>query len=997
MSLFLIIYFRNAVNNIESQGPPTFSSTNTGKIGKTSSAQFSPNGPDQVSTSVNSSAQKKPQQSKKDSKSNKPINVNSRNSNNGIAGYGNDDIDDNDFLADNQIRPTIPMGKPNGKTSTSLEVRRSSSARQLSNSNSATGIQQVTLDPSSIEYISRIINEKLEREFKARDQRLMNQVQDLVNQSLLQLQNQMLLGSPKGLPQLQPLSLPSQLSQHHHPHHGQKGVSRVRSGDEYSDVSMDSMVSHDLSRKPSSSNRALQSSKYNVDKDNTKIPRIKLPKVNNYTEKKAAGGNNPTSSRSARSISTEGQFAGPSGALPPIVPKTKQPNVNNSKPVKEELLSMDGVQYPHCRSVVYPSTQDITLLRNRHIQQQQQVGPTVLSLKHIIGYDGDANRHGGATKGKNVLWLRVKHENKIAYPAASVVIVTDVTNNQQSFFTGHSDDVTCLSQHPTLPIIASSQLGSEGVILVWNYDKLLQLHQQYGHSTMEASDYPELTISSTVRGISGVDFSGDGKLLLASSMEEIRSVYIFDWEKGIQLCSAKVGHIEVCQFKFNPFCFMPFDHDNETSSSAGSAKNSNKGHVTGIQPPTGCYTLTSFGGKQVKFWTIKAQFQTPSNLPVPNGADGIGARDYRGKQFRAKTIKYVLEGTQGASNRKGQNQVDYTACTFVGDYGEFETNKVLLGTSSGAIHIWTHLLEKGDNPHDLQAVTSWLSRGKLLAVITDAHESSIIDFDYYPGRLQQKKGGREGSKRIGEKLISSDQTGIINIWGIDRHQRQQQQQQQKEVLPLQHLGGMQLDESFARSITLNSSVGNGEQAVLGLANNSILLLQLGGIDVTQINENNESPVFDMQRIVNCHNGKVKCLAVNPVVDSIFASICSDRTVHFWDSDNYMNIGTIDLEVSATALAFSSNGVNVAVGNERGELLVLHSDQFQRLLNEKLSSAQMKKQKRSSRTVVNGAPCLDWQLVDSKVVAQGSKRNFLMMNVLNYNNVTLLFFLIFAQM
>ncbi len=947
-----LLFCRNAVNNFESQGPSTFSSTNQNGYGRKSTTNLSPE-PEYSSTSANSSGQKK--STGHPARSSAVVERQNPSS-------GNDDTDNDSVL------PT-QTEKQQRKVGGSLEVRRSSSARQLSTTNGATGIQQVTLDPSSVEYISRIINEKIEREFKSRDQRFMNQVQDLVNKSLQQFQNQILLASPKGIPQ-QPLSLPSQLPSI------QRSVPKARSGDDYSEVSMDSVVSHnELSKKPSSSNRALHGNKYTADKDNSRIPRIKLPKVNNYTDKK--GSNNPVSSRSSRSISNEAATNAVTGNnlghLPPIASKTKQPIVNNSKPVKEEFLSMEGVQYPHCRSVVYPSTQDITILRNRHIHQQQQSGATGLSLKHIFGYDGDANRHGGATKGKNVLWLKVRHQNKIAYPAASVVIVTDVTTNQQSFFTGHSDDVTCLCQHPSLPIIASSQLGNDGVVLVWSYDKLLQLHQQYGCTTMErSSDYPDLSLSSSVRGISCVDFSGDGKLLLACSMEEIRSVYIFDWEKGIQLCSTKVGHIEVCQFKFNSFCFMPFDFDNESNSGSTVASGSSaKGAkaVGGLQLPNGCYTLTSFGGKQVKFWTIKAHYQTPSNIPVPNG-DQHGGRDYRGKQFRTKTIKYVLEGTQGASSRKAQNQVDYNACTFVGEYGEFETNKVLLGTSSGAIHIWHHLLEKGDHANDLQAIASWLPRGKLLAVITDAHESPIIDFDFFPGRKKSGKNSGTNS-RIGEKLISTDQSGIINIWGIDRNQQQSQQQHQQQVLPLQHLGGMQLEESFSRSVTVDNI---GDQVAIGLANNSIMLLQLAGINAQNI-DSNESPAFDMQNIVNCHNGKVKRLAVNPLVDTIFASICSDRTIHIWDTDSYTNIGTIDLEVSATAIAFSSNGVSIAVGNEKGELLILQSASFQRVVSEKLSALPTKKQKRSIKpisSVIIPTPCVDWQLVESKIVAQGSK-------------------------
>lgn len=169
------------------------------------------------------------------------------------------------------------------------------------------------------------------------------------------------------------------------------------------------------------------------------------------------------------------------------------------KKFKEEWINPEGVQYPQCRSVVFPSSKESkVILQERKNHALISGGPyssaslptplinspaASLQLNYVHGYDGDINNHGKLSSN-NILWLThaSSHSSShnistslIAYPSASLVVVMDVNTLNQNFFTGHTEDVTCLSLHPIHPLIASGQKGNQSRILIWNYEYLLKL------------------------------------------------------------------------------------------------------------------------------------------------------------------------------------------------------------------------------------------------------------------------------------------------------------------------------------------------------------------------------------------------------------------------------------------------------------------------------------------------------------------------------------------
>jgi len=106
----------------------------------------------------------------------------------------------------------------------------------------------------------------------------------------------------------------------------------------------------------------------------------------------------------------------------------------------------------------------------------------------------------------------------------------------------------------------TGQKGREGgVVYVWN------------------PSHPDLAVAATLvppacvsRGICSVSFSS-ASLLAALSLEEVRSLFIFDFKAAALLASVKVGQVDAGQVLFNASLF-----------SATSC----------------CYTLATFGGER---------------------------------------------------------------------------------------------------------------------------------------------------------------------------------------------------------------------------------------------------------------------------------------------------------------------------------------------------------------------------------------------------------------
>ena len=565
----------------------------------------------------------------------------------------------------------------------------------------------------------------------------------------------------------------------------------------------------------------------------------------------------------------------------------------------------DGIHYPQCRSVVYaPSCV---------VEAPPPQPSATLSLHHIYGYDGDFTRHGSNLHAKNILWA---DEERVIYPAAAVVVVQNVRDRRQGFFCGHSEDVTCVAIHPRKEVAASSQLGKDCVVLLWDVDKI-------GKGISSSKSVAKLKPASGVRGVSGLSFSGDGRLLIAHGVDESHSLMVFDWKDSVLIATAKLGHNDVSQIVFNSYLYSAID------SAAAAAALAGGGAPGGADSPqkavcvlSSCYTIVSFGGKQIKFWTLKEEA----------GAGGSTLEDistFKGRKLNQKkgsalAVKYSLEGNLAKlPNKKSMPEI--TSFAISNDSLPFQSvsstspkARVFFGTVEGSVYIWEQV-EDASNSGVQAGCAAWLPRGRLVSVVTALHDAPIMDMDY----VSNHYGSGEESVTV-EKFVTSCAAGIVNVWQLNREQGGE--------TPMDHLGSFALEREHARSVAWDRT---GEYVILGTAANSVMLLTYNEVEAPVGGDDGEIAIqVDIQvKILNqSHDGKVRRLAVHPVFGSVLATVSSDKSVRLWTTSMLRQCACLNLPDCATSVAFSADGRNLTAGNEKGELYVFESEEVDALLN-----------------------------------------------------------------
>lgn len=631
------------------------------------------------------------------------------------------------------------------------------------------------------------------------------------------------------------------------------------------------------------------------------IPKPTLPPIN--TNKKEANDTNITDAEYATVMIAPKKVLNhsPKSSKLPVLKNKKPPSSAKKGKRGDEKAVGDAIHYPHCRSAVYAPTNF-----QNSIEPVTQSG---LQLTHVHGYDGDYGRHGGSVKGKNVV---INKNGHLIYPAAALVVLMDHTLQgieQQGFFTAHTEDVISLTLHPNQCIVASGQMGRECNVMVWDSTEVA-----FGQSV--SSPLATLKTLPAVRGVSGLSFTGDGRFLGVLSIDESHTLLVYDWRNQTMIAHAKVGHLDVSNMVFNKISYDTY------SNSQGVAKGvvSKNPSTSSIQASddsieSSCYTLISYGGKNIKFWTLRQVSDNDANSFVNQVSSFKGRRLVNKKEGHA--YKYKLEGNLGSVQQRG-TPVEYTCLSFIDDVGEvsgvvidgeqavekvFPTSRIFAGTKSGSIMIWQQLLDEGEDKHCV-----WLPRGKLLSVVTEAHESPLADMDYI--RLQTK-----------ERLVSSSTDGVINIWGIQRSQG--------KALPLEHLDCSELAPTeFPRSLCWSS---DGSAVVAGCIDNSIHMLKVN--EKTTRGVGGEVISVVMFPVHRSHNGKVRRVTVNPLLPSLFASISSDGTIRLWDTIASKQLSATKLPEQATAVDFSPDGFFVAVGTESGEILVLSNEYLNKIFSD----------------------------------------------------------------
>ena len=462
--------------------------------------------------------------------------------------------------------------------------------------------------------------------------------------------------------------------------------------------------------------------------------------------------------------------------------------------------------------------------------------PVKLVLKHVFGYEGNPDRHGSKSCEKNVMFV---NENRIIFPSAALVVVMDTRDSKQGFFTGHTDDVSCMAVHPDRTIAASGQTGKYACIMVWSTSRVMK-------GTSVQKPLVELPAVTGIRTVCSLNFSGgDGKLLVAIGMEDSHTVMVYNWKACVLIASSKIGHSDCRQISFNPYLFWtrPAEHQivkqnskHGTAQSSSRSPQSSHGFMHSSykldgagkeqSPNLECFTLVSYGGKSIKFWTLKSHLlNKPDNAHKTNSQEGRKVLPLK----LENNHRYDLEGSLATTQNKGGSP-ELTSMIIVNDTQQGNPrpqSRIFTGTSSGHIFIWQQLEEPHDDSSNEEVEdggpswTSWLGKGRLLSVVAEAHDSPIIDMEYITSDIGFGNGSSFGT--IEERIASCSMDGIVNMWKINRAI------EDDHASPMEHLGALELGATqYVRSISWSMSSGaRGTKKFLafGTVENSILLLQ----------------------------------------------------------------------------------------------------------------------------------------------------------------------------
>lgn len=461
----------------------------------------------------------------------------------------------------------------------------------------------------------------------------------------------------------------------------------------------------------------------------------------------------------------------------------------------------------------------------------------------------------------------------------------------------------------------------------------------------------------SVRGVATLNFSGDGKLILASSIEESRSIYIFDWKKGEILTNCKIGHSHIdshSEILFNPYNFHSFSDNIHPKQGQ---------KVNGVLlPPSGCHCLVSYCGKQIKFWTLKLAYLNSSSSSSTASAMTPMSPDSRMKKY-ARDLQFVLEGKLATSKRSSSTAFEYTCCTFLPSTNS-KSCKILLGSSIGTVFIWQQKYDNITENDNSDLSLGWLPQGQLIFTITDFHDSPMTS-------LQSCfLGDYDDQSILFDLLTSTDKNGNLFLWKVERNPHQ-------KSIPIEKMSSFQLQESNGRAIAWDKNDCN--RFVLGIADNSLALFQFDPQEMMQKdyeedrrNEGEEENIVKMSSsfILHSHNGKVKKIVSHPLVSYLFLTISSDRTIRFWNCLDHTLISCLDLEHPATSCAFSAEGDVLAVGNEKGEIIFLYSELLVEFINKLLNSSN--KHNKNKKKKKNFEEICDWKIIGSKILTPQEK-------------------------
>ena len=188
--------------------------------------------------------------------------------------------------------------------------------------------------------------------------------------------------------------------------------------------------------------------------------------------------------------------------------------------VEEEIIGTEfGASKPFLGEVKASTPKDFVLSKNANTPPKEQ-----LSLKFVHGYRNFDTRNNVAYSANG----------NVVYHAAALGISLD-SNNNQTFFKGHDEDVVAFAIHPNKKIIATGQMAKAGKaklidIFVWDSETMEPLANLKGFH---------------LRAVRLLKFSPDGSKLLSGGEDDDNSIAVYDWKNQKMIGSSPVDKARV--------------------------------------------------------------------------------------------------------------------------------------------------------------------------------------------------------------------------------------------------------------------------------------------------------------------------------------------------------------------------------------------------------------------------------------------------------------------